>query len=562
MDKLRAEGFDICILNWGDAKRNLYENALVLREAINYINANKQGNEELVILGPSMGGLLTRYVLAKMEQENTPHHTRLYISFDSPHQGANMPLGYQHLIDYMLDNADLFTFGLIQEIEDFRQQLDCDAAKQMLNYHHTATEVLAMDANPTQMKIDFYNELHALNPPYNGYPHLCKKIAIAEGSGNGLDQGFEPNDQLLNWNFVTPRVSIWLPSYSLCFEVKSLPDNHSVGGPKLLFYGHILISPFLGAPYFLFSAKIVYIDNSIPYDNCPGGNYPFHIQLNEKICKWYTIHFSERSHNDCFMPVSTTLDLANGGNVWVNIINGGSNIVRNYPNCPFEEFYIPYDNEPHVVTGITAGMANWLLQNITQGTIFIQNKTISNKIDYNARYRILVGHNVDIFYPRGDVLVLPGGELYLKSGGDILLDDGFYADNGSVFYANIEPYPCPPYVPSFSKSFISTEFNEEKNTSNETTFQNKTENNNENEVTVYPNPTNDIINVEIKNDYNNIIIVIYSISGKKLFEEKIKGKEKNAISVDISNYPSGVYFLKTILDNKTIINKIIKSDKL
>ena len=78
---------------------------------LRYINSIKQGNEPNVVIGPSMGGLITRYALAYMEQQlaNTGdnakwnHETRLWVSFDAPHQGANIPFGVQKGIQYYAD---------------------------------------------------------------------------------------------------------------------------------------------------------------------------------------------------------------------------------------------------------------------------------------------------------------------------------------------------------------------------------------------------------------------------------------------------------------------------
>lgn len=43
-----------------------------------------------------MGGLVARVALRQMENDGQAHHTSHYISFDSPHNGANVPLGLQH----------------------------------------------------------------------------------------------------------------------------------------------------------------------------------------------------------------------------------------------------------------------------------------------------------------------------------------------------------------------------------------------------------------------------------------------------------------------------------
>ena len=39
-----------------------------------------------------MGGLVTRYALAKLETENVEHQVGTYFSYDSPHQGAWIPI--------------------------------------------------------------------------------------------------------------------------------------------------------------------------------------------------------------------------------------------------------------------------------------------------------------------------------------------------------------------------------------------------------------------------------------------------------------------------------------
>ena len=106
-DILRDEGFDPVLLNFPlytiDGKDidggadYIQRNAMVLIALITHLNDQKTGNEELVIVAPSMGGLVARYALAFMEQNDMDHETRLYISFDSPHLGANVPVRFSVL---------------------------------------------------------------------------------------------------------------------------------------------------------------------------------------------------------------------------------------------------------------------------------------------------------------------------------------------------------------------------------------------------------------------------------------------------------------------------------
>ena len=60
------------------------------------------GAEQNVIMGISMGGLVSRYCLAQMVKSGgtgvNEHQTRLLITHDSPHRGANIPLALQHLL--------------------------------------------------------------------------------------------------------------------------------------------------------------------------------------------------------------------------------------------------------------------------------------------------------------------------------------------------------------------------------------------------------------------------------------------------------------------------------
>ncbi|MDX2565248.1 hypothetical protein PV371_37220 [Streptomyces sp. TX20-6-3] len=46
------------------------------------------GDHPLTVGGFSMGGLVTRYALAKLETDGIEHQAQLYYSWDSPHTGA------------------------------------------------------------------------------------------------------------------------------------------------------------------------------------------------------------------------------------------------------------------------------------------------------------------------------------------------------------------------------------------------------------------------------------------------------------------------------------------
>ena len=211
-DEARDLGYDVVILNFPVYTRNgteivdggadfIQRNAFVLIELINQINAEKVGDEELVIIGPSMGGLISRYALKYMEQNSLDHETRLWLSFDAPHLGANVPIGFQHMINYIAYGpAGDVTF---QELVD--NLLRNPAAKQMLIDHldgHLLQGSL-IDFDPTivlpegapNFRDAFQNELDAM-----GYPELTRNISISNGSGNGETTG-NPGMNVIDWTF-------------------------------------------------------------------------------------------------------------------------------------------------------------------------------------------------------------------------------------------------------------------------------------------------------------------------------------------------------------------------
>ena len=71
-------------------------------------------------------------------------------------------------------------------------------------------------------------------------------------------------------------------------------------------------------------------------------------------------------------------------------------------------------------------------------------------------------------------------------------------------------------------------------------------------ISVYPNPNNGIVNVDLNNTeatYANI--VIFDANGKMVYSNNIINMTQNKVQIDLSNEASGMYFIKVITNNAT-----------
>jgi len=77
-----------------------------------------------------------------------------------------------------------------------------------------------------------------------------------------------------------------------------------------------------------------------------------------------------------------------------------------------------------------------------------------------------------------------------------------------------------------------------------------------NNIFIFPNPTNNYINLKVRNESNeNIFIEIINVNGQVLLSKKIN----NSLGqINISGYSKGVYFIKIDFENYIKIEKIIK----
>ncbi|MDD5570169.1 MAG: T9SS type A sorting domain-containing protein [Bacteroidales bacterium] len=77
--------------------------------------------------------------------------------------------------------------------------------------------------------------------------------------------------------------------------------------------------------------------------------------------------------------------------------------------------------------------------------------------------------------------------------------------------------------------------------------------NNLNEIHIYPNPANTQITIEFSSQYS--VVSIYNLSGQEIKKLRAMSHE---LRVDISNLPSGIYFVKVVNEDGVSVGKFVK----
>jgi len=373
--------YDIVYVNWRNGTDYLQRNALVLEEVIREVNRRKQPlngvMQQNVVLGSSMGGVIARMALGRMERNAgaSAHQTRLYVSLDAPHQGATAPLGYQagarHAARMYIGTGPIG--AAVEAIQFIRGGLsplttlllaDQPAARQMLINRITLT-----DQTDNSAHIAFQQELKNSW----AYPASVRKVAISNGSECGIDQEFAPNSALLyHYRSVKTRflsdligmaagvglVGLGVPptltlplvlpgssKFELTLDVRSLAAN----GGNRVYYGNVRYTKKI---LWLVPVTVNIVNHSytapsglLPIDTYPGGFYyaAFDNQPGYASQDWAFTYDNSfyLQHRFTFVPTASALDIGQG-----NFTLGAADYLRRYvgANPPTGSIASPFAN--------------------------------------------------------------------------------------------------------------------------------------------------------------------------------------------------------------------------
>lgn len=325
IESLLEIGYDAVVLNYGNSTVHVQDNAFLVQELIEELNSATGGIHPIVIVGTSLGGLTTRYALTYMEANNLEHNVSLFLSVDSPQNGANIPIGIQHWADFFAEQA--------AEAAAARDALLTAAPRQLLLYHLSSSG--GGTANSDPMFSALQNEMTTLGD----YPSLPRLVSVINGSGTQQNSGFLPCAQILRWVYdsflVDIRGNVWAVSNSVNTQV--LQGEINIIWPLPDEFSNVFIQPCL------------------PWDNAPGGKTATMEELAAVPAPYGDIVALYPDH--CFIPSVSALDL-NTNDPFFNI-TGATNL---YDLTPFDSVYFPVANQEHVQ--ITPENANWFINEI------------------------------------------------------------------------------------------------------------------------------------------------------------------------------------------------------
>lgn len=184
-------GYDIVYVDWVNSEEYIQANANTLIEVIKRVNALKKNagsNEPNIIMGHSMGGLITRYALKTMENNGIRHQTSIYISYDAPHLGAHVPLGVLYGFHGILSFIE--SRGILKALLTNNSTISeyIDLGKSMA-YATSAQQMLVYFVDPAghfnnQEHAHWQREINALGFPKGDVGMNFTMLAVAHGSYN------------------------------------------------------------------------------------------------------------------------------------------------------------------------------------------------------------------------------------------------------------------------------------------------------------------------------------------------------------------------------------------
>ncbi len=355
-------------------QRNAMNLVSYIQNLNNVLIANGS-NEKLVIVGPSMGGQISRYALAYMDKKYAEtnnaiwkHNTRLWISVDSPHLGANIPLSLQ---------ANVYCLGYVAKEETaigkYNTLLNATAARQQLlsqfNQHEN-------QSNFHTLFNSYYDDLNSNGVSgSNGYPlssPTFRKIALVNGSLDGLNINDASGTSFAyqRQTFMDIRGYIDLSFLWFKWSITTFRNIDrflpNTGGNEEIykyfqFYNQ---STYNADNHFYF--RVTNNNSHGNIDVMPGGMFNSQEELQKSIFKGLSIHHQRSEAGElfpfhCFIPTFSALGHLQPNQDWANPLNYNLTCPSNRLT-PFDSYYGERLNTKH--TSFTQDSVDWLLKEL------------------------------------------------------------------------------------------------------------------------------------------------------------------------------------------------------
>lgn len=403
--QLRNLGYDILVVDWQNSRIDMRFNALYLVNMLEQLKCNMTGEEQFVIMGESMGAVIARFALTYMESgfyrernvspffadaediNNAPyllthpgiynlpqnwclrdkmHNTRLFISLDGPHQGANVPLSLQLAYRHAMNVFGKYVgSGLKLLSQAFNLFLDGQAAQQLLIYHLDTRSGIGQFKTYSNHpdRSGFMGQMLEMG----NYPRFAKVVLMSNGSLDGqrqlnyyTSQPRNPGDRLMEFHASLYARVLWfrVPIFGGDLTARTNPNGQghafnaqagfygirirlrwfgiriSIGYNSLLFKDdYVNVRPYctsaggwVGSEYFgsgptfrqqQYNLSNSWIFNLFHYRHTVHGNgcvtFDSHIGLNGFLSTNFDYSLCSDGGYFCLVPVQSALDYGNLG---------------------------------------------------------------------------------------------------------------------------------------------------------------------------------------------------------------------------------------------------------
>lgn len=316
ISELRRRGRTLVLVGFDERSESILRNAETVMAAILRTSAEQLDDTRLLAGGFSMGGIVTRYALAKMEQRRMDHRVGVYVSFDSPHRGAWVPIGLQAFAHYTADVDDTYL-----------RQISSPASQQMLWRY---LDELKGTPRESPLRTEFKEELQKVG----SWPQIPHLLGVSSGRGDGVGNGVRAGAKTL---------SCAGPAFDgTYFLAQSQGDPAEVA----------VLNGALGGPHSITTGGFPELDGA------PGGTLESFGIIGDALAGvGESVDLVHRS--GCFVPSVSAVavrDLGRQEDLYVNIDQ------LEPEESELNEFLLSPDNDPHAL--MTESIGRWVLDRL------------------------------------------------------------------------------------------------------------------------------------------------------------------------------------------------------